>query len=49
MSGYCWVAYGDSGIDRYAKAGVRNVRPDPWTKPPSSHNGNLYVKAGTAP
>lgn len=47
MSGYCWVAYGDSGIDQYAKAGVRNVNPDPWTKR-RLHNGNLYESGNGA-
>ncbi|WKZ16788.1 MAG: C1 family peptidase [Candidatus Jettenia caeni] len=41
MNGYCWIAYGDSGIDSYAKAGVRNVNSDPWSKR-RLHNGNLY-------
>ncbi len=47
MSGYCWVAYGDSGIDTYAKAAVRNVNPDPWTKR-RLHNGNLYESGNGA-
>jgi hypothetical protein len=45
--GYIWVAYGDSGVDRYAKVGVRNVNPDPWTKH-RLHNGNLYESGNGA-
>jgi hypothetical protein len=46
-NGFGWVAYGDSGIDRYSKQGVRNVNPDPWTKR-RLHNGNLYESGNGA-
>lgn len=47
MSGFCWVAYGDSGIDQYAKASLQNVNADPWTKR-RLHNGNLYESGNGA-
>jgi hypothetical protein len=40
MSGYVWVGYGQSGIDDYAKIGLRSMNPDPWTKR-RVHNGNM--------
>jgi Papain family cysteine protease len=41
MSGYCWVRYGQVGIDTYAKTGVRQLNLDPWSKR-RLHNGNLF-------
>jgi Papain family cysteine protease len=41
MSGYCWVRYGEVGIDQYAKNGLRQLNLDPWSKR-RLHNGNLY-------
>lgn len=39
-SGYCRVAYGECGIDNYAKQGLQGTNPDPWTKR-LFHNGNI--------
>jgi len=47
MSGYCWVRYGEVGIDRYTKTGVREMDLDPWSKR-RLHNGNLYEGANGA-
>ena len=47
MSGYGWIAYGDSDIDTYARYGLRNTNPDPWTKR-RLHNGNLYESGNGA-
>jgi hypothetical protein len=47
MGGYGWVGYGEANIDLYAKAAVRNVNPDPWTKR-RLHNGNLYESGNGA-
>jgi hypothetical protein len=47
MGGYGWIRYGDSGIDLYSKAALRNVNPDPWTKR-RLHNGVLY-ESGNGP
>jgi hypothetical protein len=41
MGGYGWIGYDEANVNLYAKAGVRNVNPDPWTKR-RLHNGNLY-------
>jgi hypothetical protein len=30
--GYAWIGYGEVSIDHWAKPGVHNVNPDPWTK-----------------
>ncbi|MTW12198.1 peptidase C1A [Pseudoduganella eburnea] len=40
--GYIRVAYGDahSGIDKYARIGLSNTNPDPWTKR-RLHNGGM--------
>jgi C1A family cysteine protease len=40
MSGYCWIAYGNSDIDSWAKLGVQGTNPDPWTKH-RLHSGNM--------
>lgn len=40
MHGYCLIGYGQSDIDTYAKLGVRNMNPDPWTKR-RIHSGNM--------
>ena len=47
MNGFGWIKYGDSGIDDYSKAGVRNTNPDPWTKR-RLHNGALYESGNGA-
>lgn len=47
QAGYGWIAYGECDIDKYAKAGVRNVNPDPWTKR-RLHNGSLYESGNGA-
>jgi hypothetical protein len=31
-NGYAWIGYGEVSIDHWAKPGVHNVNPDPWTK-----------------
>jgi len=31
-SGFCRIAYGECKIDYYAKIGLQNTDPDPWTK-----------------
>ncbi|HEY2667443.1 MAG TPA: C1 family peptidase [Actinomycetota bacterium] len=38
--GFCKVAYGETGIDSYAKIGAKSLNPDPWTKR-RFHNGNM--------
>lgn len=40
MHGYCLIGYGQADIDTYAKLGVRNMNPDPWTKR-RIHSGNM--------
>jgi len=47
MAGYGWIKYGNSGIDQYAKASLRNVNPDPWSKR-RLHNGALYESGNGA-
>jgi hypothetical protein len=47
MSGFGWIKYGNSGIDQYSKAGLRNVNPDPWSKR-RLHNGALYESGNGA-
>jgi Papain family cysteine protease len=47
QQGFAWVAYGDSDIDKYARFGLRNTNPDPWTKR-RLHNGNLYESGNGA-
>jgi len=39
--GIGWIAYGECRIDDFARNGVRNTNPDPWTKR-RLHNGNLF-------
>jgi hypothetical protein len=45
--GYVWIAYGDSDVDTWAKLGVHNVNPDPWTKR-RLHNGNMIESGNGA-
>jgi hypothetical protein len=40
MGGYAWIDYGQTVIDEWAKVGVRNMNPDPWTKR-RIHSGNM--------
>jgi C1A family cysteine protease len=40
MGGYGYIAYGSSQIDTWAKIGIQNVNPDPWSKR-RHHNGNM--------
>lgn len=47
VNGFGWIAYGDSRIDAFARYGVRNTNPDPWTKR-RLHNGNLYESGNGA-
>jgi hypothetical protein len=47
MAGFGWIRYGETGIDTYAKAAVRNLNPDPWTKR-RLHNGALYESGNGA-
>ena len=47
VNGYGWIAYGESNIDTYAKAGLTGTNPDPWTKR-RLHNGNLYESGNGA-
>jgi hypothetical protein len=32
QDGYAWIGYGEVRIEDWAKPGVHNVNPDPWTK-----------------
>src|SRR5699024_1125039 len=45
MSGYGWIAYGDSRIDTFLRYGLRGTNPDPWTKP-RLHNAD-HVESGS--
>ncbi len=47
MNGVGWIAYGECRIDDYARYGLRNTNPDPWTKR-RLHNGNLYESGNGA-
>jgi hypothetical protein len=47
MNGVGWIAYGECRIDTYARYGLRNTNPDPWTKR-RLHNGNLYESGNGA-
>ena len=47
MSGYGWIGYGQSGIDDYAKIGLRSMNPDPWTKR-RIHNGTMIESGNGA-
>lgn len=47
VNGVGWIAYGECKIDDYARYGVRNTNPDPWTKR-RLHNGNLYESGNGA-
>ena len=47
MNGYVWVGYGQSGIDDYAKIGIRGMNPDPWTKR-RIHSGNMIESGNGA-
>ncbi len=47
MNGYVWVGYGQSGIDDYAKIGLRGMNPDPWTKR-RIHSGNMIESGNGA-
>src|SRR5262249_17191763 len=44
VNGFGWIAYGECNIDDYARYGVRDSNPVPWTKR-RLHNGNL-VESG---
>ena len=46
-NGFGWIAYGESGIDTYAKIGMRGMNPDPWTKR-RLHNGNMIESGNGA-
>ncbi len=47
MGGYGWIGYGQSGIDDYAKIGLRSMNPDPWTKR-RIHSGNVIESGNGA-
>ncbi len=47
MKGYAWIGYGETGIDDYAKIGLRGMNPDPWTKR-RLHNGNMIESGNGA-
>jgi hypothetical protein len=47
VNGVGWIAYGQCRIDDYARYGVRNTNPDPWTKR-RLHNGNLIESGNGA-
>ena len=47
IGGYAWIGYGQSGIDDYAKIGLRSMNPDPWTKR-RIHNGNMIESGNGA-
>jgi Papain family cysteine protease len=43
-SGYCHFGYGETDIDTWAKAGLRNTNPDPWTK--HRLHGGAMIESG---
>ena len=45
--GYARIAYGQCQIDEYAKIGLRNTNPDPWTKR-RMHNGGMLESSNGA-
>jgi Papain family cysteine protease len=47
MNGVGWIGYGETSIDDFARYGLRNTNPDPWTKR-RLHNGNLYESGNGA-
>jgi hypothetical protein len=47
VNGIGWIAYGECRIDTFARYGVRDINPDPWTKR-RLHNGNLYESGNGA-
>lgn len=47
QGGFGRIGYGETGIDTYAKLGLQNVNPDPWTKR-RLHNGTM-VESGNGP
>lgn len=47
VNGVGWIAYGECRIDSFARYGVRNTNPDPWTKR-RLHNGNLFESGNGA-
>lgn len=42
--GYAWIGYGEVSIDNWAKPGVHNVNPDPWTK--RRLHGGAMIESG---
>lgn len=46
-NGYCWIGYGEVSIDNWAKPGVHDVNPDPWTKR-WLHSGNMIESGNGA-
>jgi C1A family cysteine protease len=47
VKGYFRIGYGQASCDVYAKYGVNDPNPDPWTKR-RLHNGNLYESGNGA-
>ena len=45
--GYVHIRYGEVGIDTYAKIGLKDVNPDPWTKR-RMHNGSMIESGNGA-
>jgi C1A family cysteine protease len=45
--GYVWIGYGEADIDTWAKLGVQNTNPDPWTKR-RMHSGNTIESGNGA-
>lgn len=46
-NGYGRIAYGECGIDLYAKTGLQKTNPDPWTKR-RLHSGNMIESGNGA-
>lgn len=40
-NGYCYIGYGEADIDTWAKIGLQDTNPDPWTKR-RIHSGSMY-------
>ena len=47
INGYALIGYGECNIDTFAKIGLRNTNPDPWTKR-RLHAGNLFESGNGA-
>jgi hypothetical protein len=47
QGGYARIAYGECNIDTYAKTGLKDTNPDPWTKR-RMHNGSMIESGNGA-